>query len=920
MPSLAHITGTAYAATSSSSSLVYAPANTQLTLTPVSVTGQAIYSGNARTRVGASGAVDFYAIRGAQITISGSIKGFEAPGATVQIPDAADVTFEELVAITVTPATFGNPMTTAGDLIVGGVSGAAQRLAKGSNGQVLTVTAGVLGWADAGFGSGSVTSVGLSLPNIFTVSNSPVTTTGTLTGTLANQNANLVFAGPGTGSAAAPSFRSLVAGDIPDLSATYQPLSTNLTTYAGIAPSANVQTLLGAASFAAFRTSLGVAIGSNVQAWDADLDAIAALAGTSGLLQKTGANTWSLDTSTYATQAYANALVVGLLDDRGNYDASGNAFPSSGGSGSAGAILKGDLWTVSVAGTLGGTAVTAGDVVRALADSPGQTASNWAIGENNFGYVALNQALADGKIYVGNASGIGTAVTPSGDVTITNAGVFAIGSAKVTNAMLAGSIAYSKLSLTGAVLNADLAGSIAYSKLSLTGAILNADLAGSIAASKLVGTDIATVGTITSGGLGTGAVIGGVTMTLGSDASGDVYYRNSSGVLTRVAAGAQNTVFTMGASSVPSWQAAGGGANTALGNLASVSINASLIPQTTLDLGAAATPWRDLYLYGSGTFGSHSIKLTGTPTGNRVLTLPNVTDTVAVLGTAQTFTAAQTYGSNLLLATSPKITTGIADANGNSMLAFTATASAVNGFGFTNSVTGTGLAATRVEIQPSGSDANISLSLLPKGTSSATQSRILFGANGGFTLWGDGDWQLGNNAGTSWSRLRFADAFSLSRGGTDSLLIQTANAGATMATIDQTGVVTRAAEGSTGGIKVAFTIISTTDNVATITATNLIPAGCLLLGVTTRVRTALGTSHSLSSVSIGDGTTANLFSNNSGITSGTTTDLTNHLSTFAPKLYTAAGNVVVTANGGNFDATGQFRITVYYIPITAPTS
>lgn len=50
----------------------------------------------------------------------------------------------------------------------------------------------------------------------------------------------------------------------------------------------------------------------------------------------------------------------------------------------------------------------------------------------------------------------------------------------VQNTHLAGSIAYSKLSLTGAILNGDLAGSIAYSKLSLSGAILNTDLAGSI--------------------------------------------------------------------------------------------------------------------------------------------------------------------------------------------------------------------------------------------------------------------------------------------------------------------------------------------------------------------------------------------------------------------------------------------------------
>lgn len=87
-----------------------------------------------------------------------------------------------------------------------------------------------------------------------------------------------------------------------------------------------------------------------------------------------------------------DAATVGLLDDRGGYNASTNLFPSTGGSGSGGVVLKGDLWTISVSGTLGGVAVTVGDVVRALVDSPAQTASNWSVTENNLGYVPENSA------------------------------------------------------------------------------------------------------------------------------------------------------------------------------------------------------------------------------------------------------------------------------------------------------------------------------------------------------------------------------------------------------------------------------------------------------------------------------------------------------------------------------------------------
>jgi len=102
-----------------------------------------------------------------------------------------------------------------------------------------------------------------------------------------------------------------------------------------------------------------------------------------------------LTTTLNSAKSYADSLVVWLLDDRGNYNASGNVFPSSGWSGTAWAILKGDLWSISVAGTLWGVAVTAWDVIRAIVDTPGNTLWNWSITENNFWYVAENSANKD---------------------------------------------------------------------------------------------------------------------------------------------------------------------------------------------------------------------------------------------------------------------------------------------------------------------------------------------------------------------------------------------------------------------------------------------------------------------------------------------------------------------------------------------
>jgi len=53
--------------------------------------------------------------------------------------------------------------------------------------------------------------------------------------------------------------------------------TANLDTYSSITPSANVQSVLSAADYAAIRTLLGLVIGTNVQAFDADLSTWAGL-------------------------------------------------------------------------------------------------------------------------------------------------------------------------------------------------------------------------------------------------------------------------------------------------------------------------------------------------------------------------------------------------------------------------------------------------------------------------------------------------------------------------------------------------------------------------------------------------------------------------------------------------------------------
>lgn len=102
---------------------------------------------------------------------------------------------------------------------------------------------------------------------------------------------------------------------------------------------------------------------------------------------------------------------------------------------------------------------------------------------------------------------------------------------------------------------------------------------------------------------------------------------------------------------------------------------------------------------------------------------------------------------------------------------------------------------------------------------------------------------------------------------------------------------------------------------ATATLSSLIPAGCMVVGITTRVITAIT---GATGYDVGDGTTQDAYGANIGIGLGTTSDITDATISAAP-LYTAATDVVLTALGSNFTG-GDVRVTVHYIQLVAATS
>lgn len=104
----------------------------------------------------------------------------------------------------------------------------------------------------------------------------------------------------------------------------------------------------------------------------------------------------------------------------------------------------------------------------------------------------------------------------------------------------------------------------------------------------------------------------------------------------------------------------------------------------------------------------------------------------------------------------------------------------------------------------------------------------------------------------------------------------------------------------------------------TATATNLIPAGSFLIGVTIRVTTTIT---GATTFDIGDGTDVDRWGAAILLPAGTTTSITDftEIAPIQPQLFPTANNVVLTKNGADFSA-GAVRITVHYFNLVAATS
>lgn len=213
----------------------------------------------------------------------------------------------------------------------------------GNAGKYLTTDGTDASWGTVAGGSGTVTSIAASLSGVtFT---GPVTAAGTLAGTWDAEAKNTVFAGPTSGANAVPTWRALVAADLPDVSSTYLTVAAAASTYSPIAGNAALVTL-GTVTTGTWH---GTAIGTQYGGLGADNSAASGVplfaSGTVTMTSTSGAGNFARVTSpTFVTPVLGAATATSL---------NGITFTTS--AGTTVTIAAGKTVTVNNTLTLAGT-------------------------------------------------------------------------------------------------------------------------------------------------------------------------------------------------------------------------------------------------------------------------------------------------------------------------------------------------------------------------------------------------------------------------------------------------------------------------------------------------------------------------------------------------------------------------------------